>query len=247
MPPAGEATKWPNFPPILAWPVAIAFGLLLAIHLALYGSPAQASGTPESPAAIHPDALVEESLPSHFGRWERNRFDITPPRNPGSEYGEFSRVWLYQLGPHTATVSLDYPFPSWHDLTRCYSGQGWQTDEQTTHNTPAEFVELRLTKPAYRSGYLLFAEVDPLGNTLEPRRGGLYLSLYRHDSALRRLWSQASGQASRLDPHGPVFQVQLFMETHAVLNEEEHAEAQALFVHILKTLSGQHPSNTTDD
>src|SRR5439155_10858871 len=142
------------------------------------------NGTPTSlPTAVQ--ALDTEVLPAQVASWERQGF-TTETRNPGSAFGEVSRIWNYRRGQSLGVVSLDYPFPSWHDLTRCYTGQGWRIDEETVHPataTAAEgqvgYIEVRMTKPGYRSGYLLYCEFDPQGVVLEPRRGGSYLSVHR--------------------------------------------------------------------
>src|SRR5262249_3921409 len=140
---------------------------------------------------------------------------------------------------HRAILSLDSPFPTWHDLTRCYTGQGWEIEGQSVVTAPPGrepadgFVEVVMKKPAYRCGYLLFAQFDAHGTLLEPRRGGMYLSLYRHDSALRRL---TGAEGPPPDPPGPIYQVQLFIESHAPLTAGDQADAQALFLGGLPAL-----------
>src|SRR5262249_46720478 len=151
-------------------------------------------------------------------------------RNPGSAFGEFSRVWTYRRGPNAAVLSLDYPFPAWHDLTRCYTGLGWQIGGEAVHPAGAPesgpgggYVELALTRPGYRAGSLLFCQFNPDGVPLEPRRGGAHLSVHRHESALRRWLGQldGAGAAPRADPRGPVYQLQLFVESYAPLSRAE--------------------------
>jgi exosortase len=233
--PAAAPTRWAGPAPHLAWLVTAAFCALLACHLALYGAGDLGGRPAASAGGLNPDELEAAALPERVGRWERRDFAATR-RNPGSEFGEFSSAWVYQFGARRATVSLDYPFPSWHDLTRCYTSQGWVIDDEAVHAAPEGYVEVKLTKPAYRSGYLLFAEFDRGGTTLEPRRGGPLLSLYRHDSALQRLWGRAAGAAPPSDLPGPVLQLQLFVETHSALSADEEAEARAFFARARKEL-----------
>jgi exosortase len=235
--PAAAPTRWPGTAPWLAWVVSAAFCMLLLSHLALYGS-SSFLGRPAASAdgsdRKEPEATA---LPQRVGRWEQQEF-TTLHRNAGSEYGEFSRVWIYQFGAHRATVSLDQPFPSWHDLTHCYTSQGWIIDDETIR--PEGFVQLKLTKPAYRSGYLLFAQFNRDGEALEPRRSGPFLSLRRHDSVLQRLWTKTTGGAAPSDPPGPILQLQVFVETFSPLSDEEETEAREFFAHALKNMSPAH-------
>jgi exosortase len=232
--PAAAPTRWSGPAPRLAWLVAAAFAVLPTGHLALYGAGDLAGRTASDGAGLNLE-VPEAALPERVGRWERQDF-ATVRRNPGSEFGEFSSAWVYRFGGRRATVSLDYPFPAWHDLTRCYTSQGWEIDEETVRPAPEGFVEVRLTKPAYRCGYLLFAEFDRRGAPLAARRGGPHLALQRHDSALRRLWGRAAGGAPPSDSPGPVLQLQLLVETYSPLSGDEEAEARAFFARALKEL-----------
>jgi exosortase len=235
--PAPEAAVPRTAPtvPAVVWGVAGAFLLLPCAHLTLYGAERQTETA--SRQELNPDGLGEESLPPRLGRWRRQGF-VAASRNPGSAFGEFSRTWTYHLGGNAGHVSLDYPFPGWHDLTRCYTGQGWVVEEQLLRPGQPDgdegFVEVRLVRPAYRSGFLLFAQFDGRGTPLEPRRGGAYLSLHRHDSALRRWWRPA--EEARTDPPGPVYQAQLFVESYAPLSPADEGESRALFAHALAAL-----------
>jgi hypothetical protein len=97
----------------------------------------------------------------------------------------------------------------------------------------AGFVEVEMKKPAYRSGYLLFAQFDSSGRLLEARRGGLFLSLHRHDAALKRWLGTDEGPG---DPPGPIYQFQLLVESHAPLNVRDQAEVRSLFVQALESV-----------
>ena len=147
-----------------------------------------------------------------------------PPGKRASASG--SKTWTYQAGGNTAALSLDYTFPGWHDLTRCYSGLGWAVDEQAVRPGvgPADgSVAVKLTKPGYRSGYLLFCQFNQDGAPLPPRLGAAYLSLYRQEAALRR-WLHALGagvEPTPPDPPGAVYQLQLFVESYTPLGAAE--------------------------
>jgi len=232
-----------------AWPIAvgIAYGLLALGYLALnrISPAAEVVATGRDPRF---DTLDADTLPAQVGPFVRRKeqgFSILPPRNPGSEFGELSRVWTYQVGRAEATFSLDYPFPFWHDLTRCYTGQGWELSSQSVRaiegdgdGDGSDFVEVGLSKPAYRSGTLLYAQFDRQGHLLEARPGGALLSIYRHGRSFRSIWDRLTGKEAAPDIsfQGPVFQAQLLIESYQPLTEEEHKEARRFFLRGLEQL-----------
>ena len=221
---------------IVPWMVAVPYLALIVFHLNVYGM-GEGPPTPSGAVAGSLDALDVETLPAQVGPWQRRQFAVQT-RNPGSAFGEVSKTWTYQGAGCSAQFSLDFPFPYWHDLTRCYTSQGWTREDQAVHPAgcaeaagPAGVVAVQLRKPAYRSGYLLFSECDGRGDWLAPRKGGAFLSLYRHESVLRQwgLTSGPKGEAAPTDPKPPVYQVQLFVESYAPLSGEQQAQARALF------------------
>lgn len=242
-----EPTTWPDLRKTwLAGPTAVlGFGMLAVLHAVAMWN--QGPGNRYQPDAVAAclDMLSEETLPAQWEQWQR--LNTGPEhflrrRNPGSAFGEFSKTWTYVLGPSTATLSLDYPFPNWHDLTSCYTGQGWAIDAQEVRHRataagPVEFVEVRLSKPAYRSGHLLFCEFDRRGQPLEALRGGAYLSLARHRQSLVAWWDRLRGlPASPSGPATPVYQLQLFVESHTPLTAEQAQQAEGLFLHAFDLL-----------
>jgi exosortase len=230
-----------RWPALLAAP---AFLLLLGCHAAVYGwGTGAARADAEAPNAWL-DGLDADTLPERLGPWQRQDFQVQA-RDAGSFFGEHSWVWTYRQGGKAAVFSLDYPFPYWHDLTRCYTSQGWQMDDQAVREEPevaGGLVAVRLSKPAYRSGYLLFCQFNYRGEPLQARRGGAYLSLFRHDSAFRA-WQGRLGGGSEVeepaDPPGPVYQWQLLVETSAPLGAEDRASVRALFARSLTALVRQ--------
>jgi hypothetical protein len=243
-----EPTHWPDLRRTwLAGPAPVlGFGLVAALHwVAVWHTPAGAAYQPNAVAAGL-ERLTADSMPPKWEGWTRlsvTPADFTKQRNPGSAFGEFSKVWPYAVGTGTAVLSLDYPFPDWHDLTSCYTTQGWSVDEQTVHRRDGPggavrpFVEVKLSKPAYRSGHLLFCEFDRRGEFLEARRGGAYLTLETHRHALTGWWDRVRGiPAPRAEVVTPVYQLQLFVETHAPLTADQIKHAEGLFLHALDTL-----------
>jgi exosortase len=248
--PAGPALPAPEGPParrpwFASWPVALAFLLPAAFHLWAYGGLVPREW-PTADGALA--SLGDDALPARCEAWERQGF-TTEARKPGSAYGEFSRIWTYGHGGGAAAVSLDYPFPDWHDLTRCYTNQGWVIDEETVHESagaedlPGGYVEVRMSQSGYRSGYLLYCQFDGAGRPLPPRRGGVHLAAGRHEATLHRLWEVARGtpEAPPAEPEGPVYQFQLFCEGLAPPTPAQQQQAGALFTQCWMALRQQLP------
>jgi exosortase len=232
-----DATRLPSLQQtwLSSWVVVGVYALLVLAQWPSFHSGAAGAGSRGAFTSPMLDTLTVESLPSRWERWERLGF-ATQTRNPGSSFGEVSKVWTYHLGQNAAAFSLDYPFPSWHDLTRCYTSQGWAIDEEqvitpeTGDDAAPGFVEVKMTKPAYRAGYLLFSQLDHRGAVLEPRRGGAYLALHRHAATLQRWQKYIQGETvASEEAEAPVYQVQFFVETYTPLSEAEQEQAQAVF------------------
>lgn len=212
-----------------------AFLVLFAAHWAL-AEPA--------PAAVRDAAPVPEDaelLPPRLGEWQRQRFDVVK-RDAQNFFGERSHVWVYARGGRAVLVSLDFPFPGWHDLTWCYTGQGWEVGGQglgESEAVPGGFVEARLTRPVGRHGLLLVCEFDRAGRPYPARPGGAGESLFRHRAALDRLRGRVGlGAAGPPDPPGPAYQLQAFAEGTAAAGPAETVAVRDLFTRARAALGG---------
>jgi exosortase len=218
-----------------SWPWGVAFALLAVAWGVLHGS-AAGSFTAAQPKLPALGRMSAETMPVQVGECRRTGF-AERSRDTGSEFGENSRVWTYRVGSNESVLSLDYSFPGWHDLTRCYTTQGWVVQEETilapdeADNGQVPLVQIRLTKPGYRAGYLLYCQFDGRGTILEPRRSGADLTFHRQASALRRVWEKRSNPADpgKDDPPGPIYQLQLFVESYAPLSPADEEQVRHLF------------------
>ena len=230
-------------------PALIFFAVLPVFHLAWYGI--DLSGIASVSLAPWVSTLDAESFPTRIDQWERQRFS-TESRDMGSPYGEFSRIWIYRQGSKQASLALDYPFAVYHDLKVCYRGQGWQMEE-TLHPAGPEaggfpgYWEVKMTQPGYRCGYLLFGQFDQYGTALVPRHTTVAEAMERRPSALRSLWDRFRGISepvqAHVDPPGPLYQYQVFVESYAPLTPVEEKEALALFLQGWKQLRERHLQN----
>ena len=174
-----------------------------------------------------------DRLPKEIGLWKQMDFAVQT-REAHSFYGEQSSIWNYSTTRQNAVVSLDYPFPSWHDLTWCYTSKGWQIGAQSVRTdlgVEGGLLEVRMTQPTHRHGYLLFREFDSRGEPLQARPGGIEASFFRHQSAFLRFRSWLGlNPEPHTDPIGPIYQFQVFWEGYDRLSPEEEAVLAELFV-----------------
>jgi exosortase len=110
------------------------------------------------------------SLPEHLGDWRR--LDSAVPGHDVETQGISSKIWHYQKGQTVAAVALDYPFRGYHDVTICYTLQGWhitrqerQTGDGTSSSPPLMAVEM--DKEPVSHGSLWFSTVDEQGHWME--------------------------------------------------------------------------------
>jgi exosortase len=224
--------------------VAAAFAVLLVLHLGFYTWPGLTAVARASVAVVD---LPESALPEDLRGWQRLKVS-DDTRNPGSSFGEFSKTWIYRGDGYRPVLSLDYPFPEWHDLAICYKGQGWVLAGPGEHvpagdeGKPA-YYHLTFKKAGMRSGYLFYCEFDQAGQPVEADRGG---TVMRQQSALRMCLSWIGQEPGALQAHqvGSVFQFQLFIESFAPLSSAELARAKEAFCQGFKSVRSRLLSKT---
>ena len=232
-----------SLPRLLSWPVAAAFVSLPLLHLALHGL--DASEVPTDRSVLASMAHIDrDTLPRTLEGWKQEHYYMEN-RPQRSDNGEFSKIWLYRLDHHKAAVSLDYPFPDFHLLTVCYEGRGWSIEKLTEHRAdttgevPGHWIEARLKKPGYRSGYLLYCAYNPRSEVLTldtAQATGVRSTLARYEKAFATLGKRLSGNAEPPPLRGPAYQFQVFVEGNAPPTAQEQVLIQRLFFQAVKTL-----------
>ena len=91
-------------------------------------------------------------------------------------------------------------------------------------------MEVRMSLPGRRHGYLLFAEFNDCGQPFAARPGGMEASFSRHQKSFQmfRSWLGLEPPPSA-DPGGAVFQFQVFWDGYDRLSTEDEAAAAELF------------------
>ena len=214
---------------------AAAFGLLLGGHFLLYGI-SQPAFAGSGDVATRVLSLNEDTLPTDLDGWKRDSMK-EENRSMNNAYGQFSKIWRYQAEAQHAAVSLDYPFPGWHELTECYYGQGWDFEETTNHSAahsgPAHYTEVKMKKSGLRWGYLLYCQFDSTGQVLTaPRRGMVTSTVHRHESALKRLFGWEDRHNDLTQSVGTTYQQQLFVQTYRPMSDDERARTKQRFFRV---------------
>ena len=121
------------------------------------------------------DSLAKESLPHEMAGWTMTEFHRVD-RSATSEFGHHSRQWTFRQGDLTAIVSIDFPFPEWHNLDVCYRGVGWKVGAQS--RLPDESTAMQhALRNDQQTGQLIYDIFDqqgapyqaPPGHGIHPR------------------------------------------------------------------------------
>jgi exosortase len=183
-----DRTLSPRWSRRLAWAGTACLALLGLMNVAFIFSRERALVTATGNAF---DFSLRSSLPGKpafagvKNAWPVAEFQVIE-RTTDNIYGHFSHVWT--ISPPSAfacLASLDYPFLSYHDLSVCYRGSGWEVVNQQLIDPPAgnapesgdqppnqlsgRLYEMDLHRPSGgASGYVVFGLIDQRGGVVEP-------------------------------------------------------------------------------
>ena len=215
-----------------SWLVAALFGGLLLLQVAVWLLPDETKHN----VSLAAEQLNAESLPEELNGWSRLDYQLTT-RDVTSSFGEFSKTWVYQAPICKVSVSFDYPFEGWHEVTRCYRSHGWNVINRqagSEEKSNISFVEVELTKPSGEHGYLLFASLSELGDPLVPPRSTTSLK----DKMFAKL---SDGPLGRLLGRTPLanhalnlntYQFQTFVATNHRLSAGEREDVRKQFLQL---------------
>jgi hypothetical protein len=147
--------------------VALPFGCLGVLQVVVELAP---SCAPEIHAEQLDAAFQRTWLPKRVGMWEQKDYQAKE-RDHSSDQGRFSCTWVFQADGQTAQVSVDFPFLGWHELTRCYEGQGWRevSREVRADKGTGPYVAVQLSKASGEAGHLLFSLFDATAQPVSPK------------------------------------------------------------------------------
>jgi hypothetical protein len=164
--------------------------------------------------------------------------------------GEHSKTWTYESDFCPATVSLDYAFDGWHELTRYYRTQGWTVVKRRVNatagmddETAVPYVTAELSKPSGEHGYVVFGLFDEQGRPVSPPAttvsfAGSLLTKIRK-SPILRLLREWEPELADYDTDAETYQVQVFACTDFRLSQEQRSEVLTQFHGFGRLLRGR--------
>ncbi len=154
-------------------------------------------------------------------------------------FGTYSHTWLFQDAQNQVTISIDFPFPSWHGLYECYSATGWtilvkQQSTMSANDGPDWTLEDFSIQNKYGEfGHVWYANFNGVGgrerlaNLMEARSR---LNLFVRLSALSK------GNIVQNQESQTFYQVQLFVESGTPLTAEQKRVYRQLFLQTYEKL-----------
>ena len=130
------------------------------------------------------DGSAKFSLPPQIAGWDLVSEAKPVPKKAAYEDGVYSHIWQYKKDGLIATISLDYPFFNYHDVTVCYRNAGW------------EISETKLKAAAPDNGMIPCMEVALA------KEGGLKADLFYSTVAESGIWLEEPGKSSPYDAEG---------------------------------------------
>ena len=153
---------------------------VLAIVLALLGVVQLARGWAfhfgaDRAQVINPewmDGSPKFTMPAHLAGWELISEGKPVPKKAAFEDGVFSHIWQYRKDGMVATISLDYPFFGYHDVTVCYGNSGWEVENTKLQGASPEngmipSMEVVLAREGGLKAELFYSTIDETGVWLE--------------------------------------------------------------------------------
>lgn len=160
-------------------------------------------------------------------------------RTRASDLGEKSDSWAF-ASPNQfyATASFDQTFPGWHELTKCYTNQGWKLvkrdripldDSEEVDESLKEwpYIEAHFEKETGERGMLVFSLFDGFGEPFDPpKTWGIVPQLVHRASG--RIGHRARARLFQ----GEGYQTQVFVQGFKTLSQEVQDEVTDHYLEI---------------
>lgn len=191
------------------------------------------------------ERLERKSLPAEQNGWKQAGYEVIH-RGSKSFYGETSKTWTFESPIGDVLLSFDYPFLGWHELTRCYRGDGWhvlsrRADDSAADTDAMEYMEVELSKPTGEYGYLLYAMVNATGQPLQPPRTTKSIphSIVQRvlNGPLARVVGRRNTNDTGLDLN--TYQIQCFSSTGYRLSPDERNQIRAQLDEYCRVLTNR--------
>ena len=157
--------------------------------------------------------------------------------------GEHSQMWRYAFNNrYPADVSIDYTFTGWHELSICYTNNGYNITNKTVDGTVEgddlkdPYMRVEMVMPhTGQHGYLLFCLFDENGKRMKPPVGREE-KLFRQ--RLDNIYAKITGKEVAGGMTIPTYQVQVFIPTYGELTEAEKTLAAQFYRDVEARMQG---------
>lgn len=162
-------------------------------------------------------------------------------RDRNSPFGRFSQSWTVADGARQTTLSLDYPFIGWHELTECYEAQGWRVETRRVIDAAGDQVPtikvVMRHESTNRYGRLYFSLLTRDGRAFPVRRLGEIDEWLDRAAARWRALVSARSAKEMPDVDELTYQIQLFVSDLSPLFDEDRNELLGRFHNFRTKLS----------
>jgi hypothetical protein len=175
-----------------------------------------------APPALGDDAYFD--LPATMAGWEKVQREASIVERPQMMAAK-SFLWQFRRGDIIASVALDYPFASSHELTICYSLSGWTVERRTVEPGQTQVI---MRKPAGLEGCLFFECINERGQWEPP------------PPLISGVGLKALLEYASRDGQGEVsYQVQTLVQSYSKLSDEQLNATRNLYQLVRETLTAQ--------
>lgn len=234
--------------------------LLLILGAAQLGRGWQYYTQKEESRKINPDWMdgsAKFTMPAELDGW-RLISDVRPvPKRAAFEDGVFSHIWQYEKDGTVATISLDYPFFDYHDVTVCYRNSGWmikgaKLETASVENDHIPCKEVVMLKDEGLGAVLYYSTVDESGVWLEspgsrspfdeegnPLKEGNVASRFIHRMSLSPFANHDGGDTIN-------YRIQALAAARGGLGKDQRKAVKTLFQKARLLLAEQFVSGSAD-
>jgi exosortase len=180
--------------------------------------------------------LGPNHLPTALGDWRLVKYDGVVVRTEDDHMAARSQQWRFSNGFQNALISLDYPYPSTHDLQGCYENVGWTlaardlVDVLPGFSPPiGDFVRLRMQK---RTDEYLYVGYSAFTLNGEPETlGRLRMVDALQDRVVSVVKRVAKSGEGRVRLRQPIYQVQVVSESPLPMTPAQVKQLDELLLH----------------
>lgn len=170
-----------------------------------------------------------ECMPEELDGLKLLDFKVTK-RERGDVLGEYSATWFYRNAERNVTISLDFPFPGYHELEICYQLAG--------SRVVGEMRDLDIMS----SNGQQYVREGEISDAFDERTQIYYMEF----TADAKCYKGTTSLFDRIVPptlHSPMFQLQIAVGNARGLGEKEHSEfrdvllkSQAILLPVIQNM-----------